>query len=311
MFAWLQSLYEEGKVTHERFRELLKEFPIGYMARKRDSMEVEKDAYEKRLQSHVDHELAILSPKIKKPRGFPEVEKFLSYFDDTPRFRRPILALVGGTRTGKSMLAASVLRQLAERMSLKGFLEVTVENDPELDFSDLDIFVHAGVLLDGVGDVDLLRPHREVLQGRPKVTKGGRSATMVYAYPFTLCRRAVIATLDLSARNLHLFKRDHWFSDPENVIVLRLSGPAWETELDEEPPAQSRQDIMQGWTAEETCRFLMESDLEGPAAVCRSNGVSGEDLVRMSENDFIKDLLLTPFAARKVEVAATKFLDCV
>ena len=40
--------------------------------------------------------------------------------------------------------------------------------------------------------------------------------------------------------------------------------------------------------------------------------VGNEDFkpMRMSENHFIKDLLLTPFAARKVEVASKKFLYC-
>ena len=39
-------------------------------------------------------------------------------------------------------------------------------------------------------------------------------------------------------------------------------------------------------------------------------GVGNEDFkpMRMSENHFIKDRLLTPFAARKVEVASKKFL---
>ena len=36
---------------------------------------------------------------------------------------------------------------------------------------------------------------------------------MMYAYPFTLARRAVVATMDLSARNLHLLRTDHWLSE--------------------------------------------------------------------------------------------------
>ena len=45
---------------------------------------------------------------------------------------------------------------------------------------------HAGVLFDGVGDLLLLRENRESLQGRPKVTKGARSATNIYAYAYTM-----------------------------------------------------------------------------------------------------------------------------
>ena len=68
----------------------------------------------------------------------------------------------------------------------------------------------------------MIRTARETLQGRPKAIKGGRSATMKYAYTYTLCRRAVVATFDLAARNLHLFKVDHWLSDPRNVIPAPL-----------------------------------------------------------------------------------------
>ena len=63
-------------------------------------------------------------------------------------------------------------------------------------------------------------------KGRAKKCRGGKSATMMYAYAFTLCRRAVVVTLDLSARNLHMFTTDHWLSNPLNVLVLRLTAPA-------------------------------------------------------------------------------------
>ena len=58
--------------------------------------------------------------------------------------------------------------------------------------------------------------------------EGGRSATMMYSYPFTLCRRAVVATMDLSASNLQYFSEHHWLSDKRNVIVLRLMEQAWQ-----------------------------------------------------------------------------------
>ena len=83
------------------------------------------------------------------------------------------------------------------------------------------------MLLDGVGDAMMLHRHREALQGRAKENRGGRSATMMYAYPFTLCRRAVVATMDLSAANLSVFSNHHWLSDCRNVLVLNLDQRAW------------------------------------------------------------------------------------
>ena len=104
-----------------------------------------------------------------------------------------------------------------------------------MDLSELDVNKHAGVNLDGVDDVKMLKRQRESLQGRAKKCRGGKSATMMYAYAFTLCRRAVVVTLDLSARNLHMFTTDHWLSDPQNVLVLRLTAPAWVTASPETP----------------------------------------------------------------------------
>ena len=45
----------------------------------------------------------------------------------------------------------------------------------------------------------------------------------MYAYKYTLSRRAVVATFDLSAENLEAFTEDHWLSNDRNVIVLRLT----------------------------------------------------------------------------------------
>ena len=104
---------------------------------------------------------------------------------------------------------------------------------------------HAGVLLDGVGDAMILKHNRESLQGRAKASKGGQSATNMYAYRYTFCRRAVVATLDLSAVNLDQFQKDHWLSSELNVIVLRLTEPAFGARTEPSsprsaPPAKRR-----------------------------------------------------------------------
>ena len=97
-----------------------------------------------------------------------------------------------------------------------------------MDLSKFDVSSHAGVLLDGVADAHTLSDNRESLQGRAKADTGGRSNTMVYAYPYTLCKRGVVVTMDLAAKNLDFFQTHHWLSVTDNAIVLRLSGPAYE-----------------------------------------------------------------------------------
>ena len=54
------------------------------------------------------------------------------------------------------------------------------------------------------------------------MAKGAQSATMIYSYKYTLARRAVIATFDLSAKNLTALTSDHWLRNAFNVIQLRL-----------------------------------------------------------------------------------------
>ena len=90
-------------------------------------------------------------------KQFPEVARFLSYFDGRARERRPILAIVGETGLGKSLLAGEVLKEVGRRLGKADFLEVTVEDSGALDLSDFDPRAFSGVLLDGVGDALLLK----------------------------------------------------------------------------------------------------------------------------------------------------------
>ena len=99
-------------------------------------------------------------------------------------WRRCLLAIVAATNFGKSALGRYVLSLVAQKLGVATYLEVTVEEDAALDVSALRIEEHAGILLDGVADNLFLKPHRETLQGQPKVCWGGKSNTMMYAYPF-------------------------------------------------------------------------------------------------------------------------------
>ena len=121
---------------------------------------------------------------------------------------------------------------------------------------------------------------------------------MMYSYAFTLCRRAVVATLDLSAQNIHLLSTDHWLSDPRNVIVLNLSEPAWEGADASAIPSPLP---MAAWCVSEVARWLEGSDMSGPASILRSQGVNGEDLVSFETAvQFSHDVGLSMFAARKI-----------
>ena len=188
------------------------------------------------MHALVAAETAKLSTSIRPVKTFAEVERFLAYFRGQALHRRPMLAIVGATNLGKSMVAAAVIRKVGKLVGADGFLEITVQQSEHLDLSDFDPRQHGGLLLDGVGDAMTLHAHREVLQGRPKLCKGGASATMMYAYPYALCNRAVVATFDLSAKNLGAFVQDHWLSSTDNVIPLFLTGKAFEEPRPEDVP---------------------------------------------------------------------------
>ena len=227
--AWLVGLWNQHKVSHHRFLELSRQFRTGHAGRKRDVVAVLQDEREAAVNAHLDtqrqrQEAAGLARPF---RPNATVDAFVALFDGRVLHRRPVLAIVGATNMGKSHLAADVLRRVGRHLGLHSYTEVTVEEDETLDFQDFVVERDAGVLLDGVGDVLVLKRHREMLQGRAKRCYGARSATMVYSYPFTLAERAVVATFDLSAANLDLLATDHWLQDERNVLVVRLDCPAF------------------------------------------------------------------------------------
>ena len=224
---WLVSLWSAHKLSHDQYEDLSAQFRTGHAARMHDLGAVRRSERAVSVRKHVQKEQELVSAEpMAKFKEYPEVAEFLATFAK-PQRRRPILAIVGPTRLGKSLLAADVLRQVGELVGLKDFLEVTVQDNGSMDVSAFDVDKHAGILLDGVGDVQMLADNRETLQGRAKEDTGGKSATMMYSYIFTLCRRGVVATLDDAARNLEFFRTHHWLSHTENVIVLRLAAPAW------------------------------------------------------------------------------------
>ena len=308
---WLCSLYDTKKLTHEAFVELSAEFRTGHAKRKRDVDEILKNELELAVDQHVAAELAELEARdpLKTFRDFAEINTFVESFKESRR-RRPVLLLVGGTNRGKSLLGAHVLRTISKLLGTPSFVEVTVEDDRALDLSGYDHRTHAGVLLDGVADTLTLWRHRETLQGRPKKVRGGRSATMVYSYPFTLARRAVVATMDLTAKNLHLLQTNDWLKDRRNVLTVRLTAPSWiEAGSATEPVVPSDQ-VMKAWGVQEVFSFYAARDAAGIAAVLVQNSVNGSDLYSFSSwNQLVTDLRLAPFAARKTLCLRDAFLS--
>ena len=226
---WLCALWGQHKLDHEQYEQLSAEFRVGHASRMHDLAAVRRTERAVAIRNHLEVEAASLpDTNTLTFKTYAEVEEFIGFFHlSSCMRRRPVLVIAGETNLGKSMLGAHVLQRVADNLGVPSFLEVTVEGDNNLDLSEFDVATHAGVLLDGVGDALMLHSHREALQGRVKECRGGKSATMVYSYPYTLCRRAVVVTMDLSASNLAYFTEHPWLSDRRNVIALRLREPVW------------------------------------------------------------------------------------
>ena len=316
---WLENLFDDGKIALQSYiRMSAKLFPVGHASRKRDAEEAFRDARDQQVDDHVSAVLASLreSGAYKPLRSFSVVDQFVANFTGLPQWRRPLLLIVGGTNLGKSMLGGAILERVAKELGLaeERFLEITVEDDGHLDMADFNLQLHSGVLLDGVADVLQLKTARETLQGRPKVLKGARSATMKHAYRFTLARRAIVVTMDLSAENLHSLDTDHWLSDPRNVLVLRLTSPCWLTALDHDGEVEaaaepvSKMDEMRSWSSKGVRCFFQKADLSGAAETLFHQGVNGEDLVAFDHDVLVKELRLTPFTAKKIIDSRDHFL---
>ena len=202
-------------------------FRVGHVHRMKELAAVRMTEKAVQVREHVQKEAEALKSQPKAMfHTYTEIEDFVKYFL-LPARRRPVLVIIGPSQMGKSMLAEDVLMRIGKILGLEKFIEVTVQDNGSLDMSGFDVGEHGGVLLDGVGDAQMIADNRETLQGRAKVDMGGKSATMMYAFPFTLCRRAVVATMDNAANNLDYFNTHHWLSNRQNVIVLKLTSQAW------------------------------------------------------------------------------------
>ena len=210
------------------------------------------------------------------------------------------MLIVGGTNHGKSLLAAHVLLEIAQVVGTPSFLEVTVEDDAELDMSQYDHRLHSGVLLDGVADTLTLCRKRETLQGRPKKVRGGKSSTMMYSYPYTLARRAIVVTMDLTAKNLHSLHTNHRLKEPRNILRVTLASPSWVGAAPASGASPTSQATMNAWSVCEVEGVYNSHDAAGIAAVFAQNAVDGPDLLAFVEpRELVCDLRMTAFAAKK------------
>ena len=129
---------------------------------------------------------------------------------------------------------------------------------------------------------------------------------MLYAYPFTLAKRAVVVTLDLAAKNLHLLKTDHWLSNPDNVITIWLQEPAIVGARNSEQSTPPQR--LQSFSVADVAAFFEARDAEALGAILSKNSVNGQDLTVLGLPELTQDMRMSSFGARKVIALRDAFL---
>ncbi len=213
---WLDDLWTDDKLDHDNYEALSLRVRVGHSHRKRELELVltgEKEALVKRKMAEVDVQLA----KLRAPfRKFTAVRAWEDSFL-TLNFRWRLLVLVADSDSGKSSFAESLFDKPCV---------VTVEDAQHLDLKDFDGEVNDGLVLDNVNSWAQLLSWRAILQGRNAKSKGGQSATNVYAYAQYLFGVPVVATIDLEAPDAHLADASHkdrskWLL--KNCVFVRAS----------------------------------------------------------------------------------------
>ena len=222
---WLDDLWTDRKLDHGTYLDLALQVRVGFANRKRDlDMVLAREA-----DSRVDETMAEVGrelDQLKAPfRTFPEVTAWEDSFLLLD-FRWKLLALVADSASGKSSFAESLFANP---------YVLTVEDAEHLDLRGFDRDRHDGIVLDNVNSWQQLLSWRALLQARNAKTRGGQSATNLYAYTQYLFGVAIAVTVDLDAPDAHLAdssdqKRSKWLC--KNCVFVKL--PAGEAFYDKD-----------------------------------------------------------------------------
>ena len=111
--------------------------------------------------------------------------------------------------------------------------------------------------------------------------------------------------MDLSARNLHLLRSDHWLSNSSNVVlewlVAPVVGPA-------AVPQRSPREEMKAWSVAQVASFYESKDAAAIGSTLAASSVQGSDLLGFTEQGVAESLRVNSFVAHKVCSLRDRFL---
>ena len=111
--------------------------------------------------------------------------------------------------------------------------------------------------------------------------------------------------MDLSARNLHLLRSDHWLSDRDKVVLEWLTAPVFGLGL----PWRSPRDQMMSWSVAQVTSFFESKDAAALGDMLAANSVQGADLLKLTSESLQEGLRFNSFGALKVCKLRDSFLQ--
>ena len=215
---WPETLWKQRKISTSVYEQYLYLSRDGVVSRHRNLTLCREQ--EQRLEAE-----AAVQERIKRIRGNPELfhpfpqipsaQKWLQEFQKDA-LRYPILIVLGPSRKGKTEWAKSLFKQP---------LEVKIGS---LTFfpDSLRAFKHGfhdGLVLDDVRDLQFVVDHQEKLQGKYDcLVEFGSTAGGTCAYHLDLFGVPVVATINLSTKNLQFLDSHDWLANPGNRVLVHF-----------------------------------------------------------------------------------------
>ena len=154
------------------------------------------------------------NPDLWQP--FPEVPAAtaLQQLFQRDAMRYPILVAVGPSRSRKTEWAKSRFRNALE-------LKIGTLGEFPDAMRGFDRREHDGLVLDDIRDAAFLVRHQEKIQGKyNSIIEFAETPGGTCVYSKDMWAVPIIATMNHSTANLHLFQTDDFLSNPENRVLL-------------------------------------------------------------------------------------------
>ncbi len=216
--AWLRSLWNWKKLSHERYLELSVQFRSGHVSRKREAEEVMRDEAERREEKEKIAARGLVYRELAPVEDMTEAEKAHKEQFTRQSVRYKALVYDRPSGTGKSIRAAQMYG--AEHAFI-----VDCQNAAVPDLRGLSREKHSCLVLDEVPSVDFALNNKRLLMSHIDGAKLGQSATQMYSYNVWWWRKPIVITSNKWACTYEKASPEDRDWLDKNVLCQRLDAP--------------------------------------------------------------------------------------